>query len=74
MGHGRRQSFVVECTKTLFSKHGHKAKKKKLKILLSTSEQIPFNFLPHHQFLIPAQFDIFNINLVFPLSGLSVRT
>ena len=54
MGHGRRQSIVVECTKTLFSKHGHKAKKKKLKILLSTSEQIPFNFLPHHQFLIPA--------------------
>ena len=51
-----------------------KQKKKKLKILLSTSEQIPFNFLPHHQFLIPAQFDIFNINLVFPLSGLSVRT
>ena len=73
MGHGRRQSIVVECTKTLFSKHGHKAKKK-LKILLSTSEQIPFNFLPHHQFLIPAQFDIFKINLVVLLSGLSDRT
>ena len=40
----------------------------------ANSFEFPPHLLEFHQFLIPAQFDVFKINLVVLLSGLSDRT
>ena len=60
-------NIFVECTNSLFSNHGLEAKKKVENFDVNFRAN-SFEFPPHLsefvQFLIPAQFDIFKINLV----------